>query len=70
MHDAAAPESPIYVTVQEAAGALLVTPAHCRRLCREGKIAGALKFGRSTWMIPAPVHYIDRQPPGNPSGRP
>ena len=41
-----------YVSVQEKAGRWGLTPRQVQYLCRDGKIPGAVRFGRS-WAIPA-----------------
>ena len=43
-----------YVTVAEAADEVGLTESYIRRLCREGRVRGAERFGKS-WMIPTPV---------------
>ncbi len=40
-----------YMTILEASKILGITEEYVRRLCTNGKIKGAIKFGR-TWAIP------------------
>ena len=41
-----------FMTVEEAALYLNKVAAHVCKLCRDGKLPGARKFGRGAWMIP------------------
>ena len=42
------------LSVEEAAKTLGITPVRVRVLCREGRVRGAFRVGR-TWVIPHPV---------------
>ncbi len=41
-----------YITIKETADLWGITPRRVQKLCAEGKIDGATKFGRD-WAIPA-----------------
>ena len=41
-----------YMTIQEAANKWGITPRRIQVLCTEGRLEGAIKFGRQ-WAIPA-----------------
>jgi excisionase family DNA binding protein len=43
-----------YLTSQEVAEALRVPETRIRKLCREGRMPGALRIGKS-WRIPADI---------------
>ena len=43
-----------YMTIKETAEAWGVTPRRVQTLCEEGRIEGAMKFGRD-WAIPSSV---------------
>ena len=57
-----------YLTTAEAAEVLGVSVGRVRQRLEAGQIAGAFKHGRD-WLIPAPVTYVNLQPPGNPKLR-
>lgn len=48
-----------YMTIQEAASKWGITPRRIQVLCAEGRLEGAIKFGRQ-WAIPA-----DLEKPGD-----
>ena len=41
-----------YITIKELADRWNVTPRRIQRMCSEGRIEGAIKFGRD-WAIPS-----------------
>ena len=41
-----------YLTVEEAVKAMGCTDGWVRLLCREGKLEGAIRFGKRAWLIP------------------
>lgn len=43
-----------YITIKEVAAKWNVTPRRIQRMCAEGRIPGAKKFGRD-WAIPADI---------------
>ena len=43
-----------YITIKEVAEKWNVTPRRIQRMCAEGRIPGARKFGRD-WAIPAEI---------------
>ena len=49
-----------YLTVRQAAEKWDLSPRTVQQLCTQGRISGALKFGKS-WAIPA-----DAEKPGDP----
>jgi hypothetical protein len=49
-----------YITPEEAGIRAGVTPDYIRKLCTQGRIEGAKKWGRS-WMIPAGAKVQMRQ---------
>lgn len=59
-----------YLTVSEASKIVGMTEEYVRRLCVDGKIIGAIKFGKA-WAIPRsaikPIHPIHIPKPPRPS---
>ena len=57
-----------YLTAEEAAAKLGVSPIRIRQLCQSGQIEGAAKFGRA-WLIPVDKNgdvrrrWLKRGPP-------
>lgn len=41
-----------FMTIKEVAGVWNITPRRIQKMCADGKIPGAVKFGRD-WAIPA-----------------
>lgn len=62
------------ITAKQAAEKWGLTPRRVQDLCKEGKIQGAERWGRS-WMIPADLEYskdgnvVDLKPKGRPIPR-
>jgi len=58
------------LTSAEAGAKLGISADHMRRLCKAGRVIGAMKYGRD-WMIPESVlSSVKRRPGGWPAGRP
>ena len=47
-----------YITIQEASSKWGITPRRIQVLCAEGRLEGAVKFGRQ-WAIPADLEKPD-----------
>ena len=50
------------ITIEQAAEELGLDRSQVRRLCQQGKIAGARKFG-GVWIIHGPLTYARRRSP-------
>ena len=52
-----------YIRAEEAAERWNVSLRHIQRLCIDGRIDGAVKFG-NTWAIPENAERVEKQKPG------
>jgi hypothetical protein len=50
-----------YITAQQAAKLLGMTPRNVQILCKAGKIRGAKKFGERVWSIPNPPIRLEEK---------